>query len=197
MTEAIDSTCWAATILRRTVGAAVIVVVSTTVVVANMRCVDVWVVVSEALVVTVLPRCEWDDFACKKDAYTVGVTSTVSVAGARFSQSLQNWLTALSGLLLSKAENRSLGQSKMVSVCRFPKMFFPDHCSWASWALTLFTSTWSSVLRCKNRPSVVTEKERMAAGAKTERVKNMIEHSSEWEQLWSDVQVVPRMFGGF
>lgn len=42
MSEAIDSICWAsATILRRTVGAGVIVEVSTTVVVAKMRCVDI------------------------------------------------------------------------------------------------------------------------------------------------------------
>ena len=41
MSEATDSICWAAIILRRTVGAADIVVVSITVIVAKMRCVDV------------------------------------------------------------------------------------------------------------------------------------------------------------
>lgn len=57
--DAIDSICWAAAIiLRRTVGAAVIVSVSTMVVVVKMRSVVVCVVVVESLVVTVLRNCE-------------------------------------------------------------------------------------------------------------------------------------------
>ncbi|KAF2624582.1 hypothetical protein BU25DRAFT_155828 [Macroventuria anomochaeta] len=112
-----------------------------------------------------------------EDAYTVSVTSETTVAGARLSQSLQKLPTLLSGLLLSKAANWSLGQSRIWS-CLFSRMFFHQlFC--ASSATIFFTSTCSSALRCRTQLSVVAEKERRVVEASTERVRNMIEHSSE------------------